>query len=212
MLIAKNISHSFEYPLFNDISINLKEKQAIAIIGSSGLGKSSLLYILSSFLEPQSGTVEIFNKDIYKLNQKELIEFRKKYLGIIFQTHYLFKGFTALENILTSAIISSKEIDYNLINKLKIENVLKQKITELSGGQQQRVSIARVLTKKPKIIFADEPTGNLDKNSSFNIMDILFEYINKEHASLILVSHDQNLAFKCDKVYELKDLKLIALK
>ena len=137
-----------------------------------------------------------------------LLEIRKKKIGIIFQFHYLFNGFTALDNIKVASLLAETEIDNSLLKKLKIENVIEQNIQTLSGGQQQRVSIARVLTKKPKIIFADEPTGNLDRDTAFEVMDILENYIEENNASLLLVTHDIEIAKKCDKIYQLKDKKL----
>ena len=208
MIVAQNISHKFDYLLFEDVSLSVAPKEKVAIIGVSGSGKSTLLHILSTFLKPNKGVVKLFDKDIYHLKDEELIEIRKKRIGIIFQFHYLFNGFTALDNIKVASLLAETEIDNSLLKKLKIENVIEQNIQTLSGGQQQRVSIARVLTKKPKIIFADEPTGNLDRDTAFEVMDILENYIEENNASLLLVTHDIEIAKKCDKIYQLKDKKL----
>jgi putative ABC transport system ATP-binding protein len=208
MLKAINLKHSFDYLLFSDVNLEVKPKEKIAIIGSSGSGKSTLLHILSSFLKPNEGKVFIDNEDIYKLKEKELIKLRKNKIGIIFQFHYLFNTFTALENIEAAAILCKKEIDFDLLDRLKIRDVINQNIQTLSGGQQQRVSIARVLTKKPKIIFADEPTGNLDSDNANEVIEILKEYADKNNASIITVTHDREIAKKFDKIYELKDKKL----
>ena len=209
MLKAINLKHSFDYLLFEDINLELNKKDKIAIVGSSGSGKSTLLHILSSFLKPQNGEVFLEDKNIYSLKEKELIEFRKKKIGIIFQFHYLFNTFSALENIEVSTILSETEIDYELLKRLKIDNVINQNIQTLSGGQQQRVSIARVLVKKPTFIFADEPTGNLDKQNAFEVIEILKEYTNKNNALLIVVTHDLEIAKKLDKIYEIKNKKLV---
>ncbi|GAX87750.1 putative ABC transport system ATP-binding protein [Lebetimonas natsushimae] len=208
MLKAVNLKHSFDYLLFSDVNLEVKPKEKIAIIGTSGSGKSTLLHILSSFLKPNTGKVFIDNKEIYKLKEKDLIEFRKNKIGIIFQFHYLFNTFTALENIQAAAILSNREVDYDLLERLKIKDVINQNIQTLSGGQQQRVSIARVLTKKPKIIFADEPTGNLDSVNANEVIDILKEYADENCASIITVTHDIEIAKKFDKIYELKNKKL----
>jgi putative ABC transport system ATP-binding protein len=208
LIVAQNISHKFDYLLFEDVSLSVAPKEKVAIIGVSGSGKSTLLHILSTFLKPNKGMVKLFDKDIYHLKEEELIEIRKKKIGIIFQFHYLFNGFTALDNIKVASLLAETEIDNSLLKKLKIENVIEQNIQTLSGGQQQRVSIARVLTKKPKIIFADEPTGNLDRDTAFEVMDILENYIEENNASLLLVTHDIEIAKKCDKIYQLKDKKL----
>ncbi|MBL4730964.1 MAG: ABC transporter ATP-binding protein [Sulfurimonas sp.] len=212
LLSAKNISHSFEYELFSQVSLNLEEKQSIAIIGMSGSGKSTLLHILSTLLKPKEGNVSIFDEDIYKMSKKKLGEIKRNYLGLVFQSHYLFKGFSAYENLELSAILSQESIDDTLLERLKIKECIQQKVTELSGGQQQRVSIARVLTKKPTIIFADEPTGNLDKETADDVMQLFFEYCQNEKAGMILVTHDNSLAQKCDKIYKLENKALKEIK
>jgi len=212
LLSAKKLSHTFEYELFNDISLELNQKESIAIIGISGSGKSTLLHILSTLLKADKGEVSLFDKDISALNQKKLAQIKRDDLGLVFQSHYLFKGFSAYENLELAAILSQKEIDNKLIKRLDILDSINQKVTELSGGQQQRVSIARVLTKQPKIIFADEPTGNLDKKTASTVMDLFFEYIEQNNAGLILVTHDETLAHRCKKVFRLENKQLIQIK
>ena len=212
MLKAINLKHSFDYLLFEYVNLEIKPKEKIAIIGKSGSGKSTLLHILSAFLKPDSGEVFYKNKNIYSLNEKDLINIRRYEFGIIFQFHYLFNTFSALENIEAAAILANKKIDFNLIKRLDIEDVLYQNIQTLSGGQQQRVSIARVLSKKPKIIFADEPTGNLDKENAIEVMNILSEYCEENSASLIVVTHDNELNSFFDRVYKLKDKRLVLWK
>jgi len=209
MLKAFNLKHSFDYLLFSNVNLEIAPKEKIAIIGTSGSGKSTLLHILSSFLKPEEGKVFVDNKDIYSLSERELIEFRKNKIGIIFQFHYLFNTFSALENIKAAAFLCGKEVDYKLLERLNIKDVINQNIQTLSGGQQQRVSIARVLTKKPKIIFADEPTGNLDRDNANEVIEILKEYADENEASIITVTHDIEIAKKFDKIYELKDKKLV---
>ncbi|EAJ1253777.1 ABC transporter ATP-binding protein [Campylobacter lari] len=205
LLKAENLSHGFDIPLFENLNFAVNAKDCIAICGSSGCGKSTLLHILSTLLKPQSGKVFYNNQDLYGLNDNALLEIRRKDFGIIFQMHYLFKGFLAFENIELASVLSGQNIDYELLKKLNIADLMNQKITKLSGGQQQRVSIARVLSKRPKIIFADEATGNLDFKNALNVMDILIDYIKKNDAALIFVTHDQELAKKCDKVFHLNN-------
>ncbi len=212
LLNATNLSHSFEYPLFSGLDITLNTHESMAIIGTSGSGKSTLLHILSSLLEPKEGQVKLFGKDIYTLKKKELVKMRRYDLGMVFQSHYLFKGFSAYENLEVAAQLSGNEINEEYLKTLKIDNVIHQKVTELSGGQQQRVSIVRVLTKKPKLIFADEPTGNLDKFSSAEVFSLFNEYIKKEEAALVLVTHEETLAMQCDHVYRLSERELIKVK
>lgn len=208
LLEAKNLSHKFDYELFKNINLSLQKQESIAIIGTSGSGKSTLLNILSSLLKPTSGNVVFQRKDIYSLSQNDLLKIRRDDFGIIFQAHYLFRGFSANENLEIAEFLSGEKIDKNLLKELNIEHVINQGVGELSGGQQQRLSIARVLTKKPKIIFADEPTGNLDKNTANVVMNTLFNYIKKNNAGLILVTHENELALRCDKVYKLDNLEL----
>jgi len=208
LLEAKDLSHKFDYELFQNINLSLNKKESIAIIGMSGSGKSTLLNILSSLLKPFSGEVVFNNKDIYSLKQHKLLNIRREDFGIIFQAHYLFRGFSANENLDIATLLSGNEIEDDLLKSLGIEHVINQAVGELSGGQQQRLSIARVLTKKPKIIFADEPTGNLDKDTAGIVIDTLFDYIKNNDAGLILVTHEDEIAKRCDKVYKLVDLKL----
>ncbi|MDS1313986.1 ABC transporter ATP-binding protein [Aliarcobacter butzleri] len=208
LLEAKNLSHMFDYELFKNINLSLQKQESIAIIGTSGSGKSTLLNILSSLLKPTSGNVVFQSKDIYSLSQNDLLKIRRDDFGIIFQAHYLFRGFSANENLEIAEFLSGEKIDKNLLKELNIEHVINQGVGELSGGQQQRLSIARVLTKKPKIIFADEPTGNLDKDTANVVMNTLFNYIKKNNAGLILVTHENELALRCDKVYKLDNLEL----
>ena len=209
LLKCEGISHSFEYPLFSNVNLSLDNKESIAVLGISGSGKSSLLHILSTLLKPNSGKVYIDSQNIYDLKDDELLRLRREDIGIIFQAHYLFNGFSAYENIELSSILTNKQIDINLLKLFGIENVLNKKVTELSGGQQQRVSIARILTKQPKIVFADEPTGNLDRQNARNVIEAIFDYIYDKDAALFLVTHDEDLAKKCDKIYRLKEANLI---
>jgi len=212
LLSAKNLSHTFEYELFSDVSLELHAKESIAIIGVSGSGKSTLLHILSTLLKPDDGEIFLFNEDVSKLSKKRLTQIKRDSLGLVFQSHYLFKGFSAYENLEVASLLSQNDIDDSLLKRLGIDTCIHQKVTQLSGGQQQRVSIARVLTKKPNIIFADEPTGNLDKETAHEVMELFFEYCENNGAGMILVTHDETLAFKCKKVYRLENKKLEMLK
>jgi len=205
LLHATNISHGFDTTLFEKVDLSLHEKESIAIVGRSGSGKSTLLHIFSTFIQPNEGTVSLFGKELYSQSTAAIEALRRYEIGIIFQFHYLFKGMSAMENIEVAAILSNEEIDPVLLEKLEISDVMEQKIGELSGGQQQRVSIARVLSKKPRIIFADEPTGNLDNETAELVMDVLMDYIHRHDAALLLVSHDMGMAQRCDMVYRLEE-------
>lgn len=208
MLKALNLTHKFDYTLFNDINLDIKPATTTAIMGVSGSGKSTILHILSTLLPPYSGEVIYNNKSLYQLSNSELLKIRRYDFGIIFQTHYLFKGFNGFENIELATILSGQKIDPKLLEALKIDKVVNQKIGELSGGQQQRVSIARVLAKKPKIIFADEPTGNLDQATAKEVMSVIFDYVNSNNAALVLVTHDENLSKLCHTSYQLSNFGL----
>jgi putative ABC transport system ATP-binding protein len=212
LLCVKNISHSFDYKLFSNINFNINNHESIAIIGTSGCGKSTFLNILSSLLKPDSGEVIYNNKNIYKSSEDQLTKIRRDDFGIVFQSHYLFRGFNAKENLDISMLLSNKDIDSDLLIKLKIDHVMNQDIGQLSGGQQQRLSIARVLTKKPAIIFADEPTGNLDKDTAEDVMNIFFEYIKNNNSALIIVTHEDNIANQCNHVYKFDEYKLKKIK
>jgi len=212
LLRATDIAHDFEYPLFTDIDLSLNAHESMAIIGASGSGKSTLLHILSSLLEPKAGTVELFDKNIYTLTKQDLVDMRRNDIGMVFQSHYLFKGFSAYENLEVAAKLSNTQIDDTVLDGLGIKEVIHQKVTELSGGQQQRVSIARVLTKKPRLIFADEPTGNLDSETALDVMRLFSGYIRSNEAAMVLVTHEKSLAMECDHVYKLVDMKLEKVK
>jgi len=212
LIQAHNLAHAFDYQLYTNIDFSLHSSQSIAILGRSGSGKSTLLYNLSSFLPPQGGTVKLFDKDIYNLSDKEVAYIRRYEIGMVFQLHYLFKGMSGSENITIATLLSNQNLDPQLLEKLQIKEVIDQKISDLSGGQQQRVSIARVLNKKPKIIFADEPTGNLDKATAKLVMGVLLDYVKQNEAGLVLVTHDEEMAKLCQNIYRLEDKALDKIK
>ena len=205
LLKATNISHSFDTELFSNVNFSLAPRQSAAIVGRSGSGKSTLLHIFSTFIEPNEGRVLLLDQEVYQLKESAIEVLRRYDIGIIFQFHYLFKGMSAMENIEVATMLSESPIEDALLEKLEIKELMGQKIGELSGGQQQRVSIARILSKKPRIIFADEPTGNLDKETAELVMDVLLDYIRENDAALLLVTHDESMASRCDKIYKLED-------
>ncbi|MDE5591871.1 MAG: ATP-binding cassette domain-containing protein [Helicobacter sp.] len=209
LLEAEDISFSYyESPIIKNLSLNANQGESISIMGVSGSGKSTLLHILSSFLKPQNGNVKLFEKNIYHLPYTDILELRRKQIGIIFQSHYLFLGFSAKENLEVASLLSNEAIDESLLKFFGIFKNLPKNVGTLSGGQQQRLSIARVLTKKPQIIFADEPTGNLDKENALKVMELLFEYAKQTSALLFYVTHDSNLAVKATYAYKLEDSTL----
>ena len=208
LLNAVSLTHEFDYPLFNEVSYELNPSKSMSVVGVSGCGKSTLLHVCETLSKPNSDIVEYNGKTLYDLKERELTKIRRDEVGIIFQSHYLFKGFNALENVELSAILSNTQIDEELLEKLGIQHVMRQNVGELSGGQQQRISIARVLSKKPRLIFADEPTGNLDQDTAKEVMNVLFDYVKENNAGLMLVTHDKDLAKKCDTPYVLENNSL----
>ena len=205
LLQVTHISHRFDYTLFTDIDFTLLAYESKAIVGRSGSGKSTLLHIFSTFLKPDEGKVMLFEHDLYRLEDAKIESLRRYDVGFIFQFHYLFKGMSAMANIEVASMLSGETIDDAILEKLEIKELMTKKVGELSGGQQQRVSIARVLSKKPRIIFADEPTGNLDKETAKLVMDVLLDYTKQTGAGLLLVTHDINMAKRCDTIYKLED-------
>ncbi|WP_457598949.1 ABC transporter ATP-binding protein [Hydrogenimonas sp.] len=208
LLRAQGLSHAFDYPLFETIDLTIRENEKVAVIGVSGSGKSTLLHILATLLKPQEGSVFLQGSDIYALTPKEQLAIRRYEIGIIFQFHYLFKGMSGAENIEIATLLSQTQPDKALLERLGIADLMDKRVTELSGGQQQRVSIARVLSKKPRLIFADEPTGNLDDETAHIAMDAVFEHIEKVRGALFLVTHDERIANSCDRVYRLDHARL----
>lgn len=209
LLEAKGISHSFDTLLFSDVDVTLHPGQSLSIVGRSGSGKSTLLHICSTFIKPNEGSVALFGEEVYGKSESDIEAIRRYDIGIVFQFHYLFKGMTAMENIEVATLLAQEQVDIALLEKLEIAELMEQKIGELSGGQQQRVSIARVLSKKPRIIFADEPTGNLDNETASLVMEVLFDYIQSHDAALLLVTHDMQIAARCDNVYRLENHTLL---
>ncbi|WP_120951334.1 ATP-binding cassette domain-containing protein [Helicobacter sp. L8] len=209
MLEATRIAHRFENWLYRDLHLSVRAGQSIALLGVSGSGKSSLLNHLSTMLKPLEGVVRLLEyEDIYSLPMKTLLHIRRYDIGIIFQAHYLFKGFNALENLQVASILSQQPISQDLLDTLGIAHLLNSSVGELSGGQQQRLSIARILTKRPKIIFADEPTGNLDRATALAVMQTMHAYIRTQQGALILATHDEKIACDCTRTYLLEQQRL----
>ena len=209
LLIGTNLTHAFDYTLFENVNIAIKAGQSIAVLGISGSGKSTLLHILSTLLKPQKGEVTYHDTSLYTLSDKALLNIRRHEMGIIFQSHYLFKGFSVKENLKVSSLLAKKSIDETLLKKLGIYENLEQSVSELSGGQQQRVSIARVMLKQPKLIFADEPTGNLDAKTADDVMDVMLSYTKENKGGLFIVTHDERIAGRCDIAFRLEDKRLV---
>ena len=203
MIKVTNLSHYYNKDLaLKDINLEIKKAQFVSIIGESGSGKSTLLSVLSTLLKPSSGEV-VYEDTNYK-NIKNIDNFRRENIGFIFQFHYLINYLSVKENINLANEKASKEEIFELLRLLGIENLIDKYPNEISGGQRQRVAIARAMVNNPKVIFADEPTGNLDSKNSLNVFD-LFKTLTKKGTTVIVATHDKNLALKADITYEVKD-------
>ena len=206
MIKVRNLTHYYNKDLaLKNINLEIKKGQFIAIIGESGSGKSTLLSILSTLLKPTSGDI-VYENINYK-DIKNIDDFRKNNIGFIFQFHYLINYLSVKENINLANEKASKEEIFDLLKLLGIENLIDKYPNEISGGQRQRVAIARALINNPKIIFADEPTGNLDSKNSLNVFELFKTFANKG-TTIIVATHDKSLAALANKIYEVKDGKI----
>ncbi len=206
MIKAINLTHYYNNDLaLDNINLEIKSGEFVCITGESGSGKSTLLSILSTLLKPSLG--EIFFEDLNYKNIKNIDDFRKENIGFIFQFHYLINYLTVKENINLANEKASKNQIEEILEKLGIKNLIDKFPNEISGGQRQRVAIARALINNPKVIFADEPTGNLDSKNSLNVFEILKE-LSKKGTTIIVATHEKNLSTYADKLYEVKDGKL----
>ena len=206
MIKIKNLTHYYNKDkALDDINLEINNSEFICFIGESGSGKSTLLSILSTLLKPTSGDV-CFNNLNYK-DIQNIDKFRKENIGFIFQFHYLINYLTVKENIKLANKKAKDEEIKTLLSTLGIENLIDKYPNEISGGQRQRVAIARALINNPKVIFADEPTGNLDSNNSLKVFE-LFKELSEKGTTIIVATHDKNLAKMANKIYELKDGKI----
>ena len=215
MIDAKNINVKFgKRQILKDLNLKVKKGEYISIIGKSGAGKSTLLNVISTLEKEYSGNVFYENKDIRDYNDLEISNLRNKKIGFIFQNFNLLEDFTVIENIMLPARLTKideielKEKALGLINKFELDLTKNQYPNELSGGEKQRVAIARALINKPEIIFADEPTGNLDSKMSIEISNILSK-LNQEGQTIVMVTHNEELAKSSNKILELNDGILI---
>jgi len=212
MLTANNIKKAYgELEVLKGVGFDIPSGTITSIVGKSGTGKSTLLHILGSLDTPDSGLVEIDNINIYKLSKNKLAKFRNEKIGFIFQFHHLIPEFTAIENITIPALIkgetkknASKEAE-KLLEYLGLSDRSSHKPNQLSGGEQQRVAVARALINKPKIIFADEPTGNLDTQTSFELHNLITNLKHDFNHTFVIVTHNMELAKLSDRCIEMQD-------
>ena len=209
------VSKGESLTVLKDLSFSIEEGTRTAIVGSSGNGKSTLLNIISGIDTATSGFVKVGKYELSKMTEKDLCKYRSEFIGLVFQFHYLLKDFTALENIFLPAYMAGKN------KKIAMEKaeILLQEIglygrqnhlpSELSGGERQRVAVARSLINDPKIILADEPTGNLDPENAALISDLLYGVSEKYNKTLVIVTHDKEVAKKAQIIYRLQDKQIV---
>ncbi len=212
MLIAENITKKFgNLAILKGIDFKISNHEIRCITGASGAGKPTLLQILGTLDQPDQGELEILNQNIKQLKGKKLANFRNNHLGFVFQFHQLLPEFTAIENVIIPAIIGGRKKSEStkkakeILDFLNISHRLEHKPAQLSGGEQQRVAVARALINSPEIIFADEPSGNLDSKNSAELHDLFFQLKNEMNQTFVIVTHNQELANMADRRLDMKD-------
>jgi len=214
LLSLKNISLHYmlkqeKINILNNISLKIKKNERVSIIGESGSGKTSLLMIMAGLQRASDGLMVFENYNFTKIPEEQITEIRKSKIGMIFQDFYLLPNYSALENVMfpleINKLTNPKKKAMAILEELGLGKKINNLPSELSGGEQQRVAIARSISFNPEIILADEPTGNLDAKNSSIVIKILFDYSKRYQKSLVLVTHDENLAKKSDKIIRIKD-------
>ena len=195
------------------VSLKINSNESVAIVGKSGSGKTSLIMLIAGLERPNSGKIIFEGEDISQYSEDRLADIRKRKIGIVFQSFYLIPNYTALENVSLvleiNKVPDAKKKSMELLEQFGLKDRINHFPSQLSGGEQQRVAIARSIVLNPKLILADEPSGNLDSENSKLIMSLLFKYYKQNDSSLVLVTHDQMLAKECDRIIEIKDGKII---
>jgi lipoprotein-releasing system ATP-binding protein len=216
MLTGKNIYKSYgPIEVLRGVDIEVKKGEIVSIVGSSGAGKSTLLHILGTLDEPDRGTVKLSDIQTASLSKKRLADFRNRKVGFVFQFHHLLPEFTALENVCIPGWLArkkKKEVEIRakeLLGLLGLTERLENKPNQLSGGEQQRVAVARALINGPDIVFADEPTGNLDSVNAKELHQLFFDLRQKFHQTFLIVTHNEELAQLSDRVLHMKDGKIV---
>ncbi len=214
LLKAEGITKTFltsegEIKILQGIDLEISMGEMTSIVGASGAGKSTLLYLLSGLDNPTEGTVYYGSDDLSSMNEKKLAHFRNINIGFIFQFHYLLSEFSALENVMMPLLITGKnkkqasELAYNILEKVDLKDRVNHRPGKLSGGEQQRVAVARALVTEPKIVFADEPSGNLDEKTADNLHGLMAEINKSTGVTFLIATHNQRLADLAEKTYEL---------
>ncbi|MCE5332417.1 MAG: ABC transporter ATP-binding protein [Bacteroidales bacterium] len=216
MIKAKNIHKSFDtLEVLKGVDLEIKKGEIVSIVGPSGAGKTTLLQILGTLDKPDLGEIEVDGIDFSNLSENELAVFRNRHIGFVFQFHQLLPEFTALENVMIPALIARKDSKKvaaranELIDYLGLSDRIEHKPSELSGGEKQRIAVARALINNPSLILADEPSGSLDSKNRDELHRLLFDLRDKFGLTIVIVTHDKELAALSDRVIELKDGKII---
>ena len=212
MIIAENLSKSFgNLQALKGVTLNISKGEVVSVVGASGAGKSTLLQILGTLSTPDTGSLIIDEQDVLRMNASKLSAFRNRRIGFVFQSHRLLPEFTALENVMIPSLIaglSNKESASRakaLLSEVGLLERMDHKPSELSGGEAQRVAIARALVNNPAVLFADEPSGNLDSATKQDIHRIFFEMREKHGQTIVIVTHDETLADMCDRKLVMSD-------
>jgi len=197
--------------ILRDINLTIAEGEMLGIVGVSGAGKSTLLHILGALDKPSSGKVLFQEKDVFSLDDAKLAEFRNSSIGFVFQFHHLLPEFNSLENVMLPGLISNRPYGETeirakqLLEELGLSKRLKHRPGELSGGEQQRVAVARALLQNPRVVLADEPTGNLDTTTGNSLFDLFIELNRKNRTTFVIVTHNKTLSDHCHRVLEMAD-------
>lgn len=216
MIKVSNIRKSFgDLEVLRNVSLNVKEGEIVSIVGASGAGKTTLLQIMGTLLSADSGEVVIAGTNVFGLNEKRTAEFRNRHIGFVFQFHNLLPEFSALENVMMPALIGgtshkeAKSRALELLEAVGLTDRAEHKPAQLSGGEQQRVAIARALINRPSVLFADEPTGNLDTHNRDEIQQLLFDIRAKFGQTIVMVTHDERLAEMADRKIVMSDGQIL---
>jgi lipoprotein-releasing system ATP-binding protein len=220
LIKVKNLNKSFYLPgrtlhVLKDITLDLYKGEMVAIMGPSGVGKSTLLYMLGALDRPTSGNVFYQGTDIFSLNDDALADFRNRTIGFVFQFHHLLSEFTAIENVMMPLLLAgvSKKEAYERAERLLQEVGLYERLThkpgQLSGGEQQRVAVARALILNPRVVLADEPTGNLDTQTGDELFRLLIDINREKEVTFVVVTHNEALALRCRRVIKMLDGRII---
>ncbi|MBO5989088.1 MAG: ABC transporter ATP-binding protein [Paludibacteraceae bacterium] len=216
MISVKNINKSFgPLQVLKDVSLEIRRGEVVSIVGASGAGKTTLLQIIGTLSSPDSGSVHISGHSLFDMKEEELARFRNQRIGFVFQFHQLLPEFTALENVMIPALIAKRDKEeakskaVELLSFLGVAERAEHKPSELSGGEKQRVAVARALINDPDVILADEPSGSLDSKNKEELHKLFFDLRDKFGQTLVIVTHDSELAAISDRVISMQDGKII---